>query len=362
MKKTLVIILALVFCLSLMAGCGGTTSSGTSGTTSGNTSGTAESITSDTSEQKQVYNFTIAHASAEDSSGHIGALAVKKELEDSGRFTCTIYPNGQLGADREAIEGVQNGDIGMTITSPAPQANFVDAIQIYDVPFACLDLDAARALNDNDEFIGLLRDAYSEKGFYLACMSDQTFRILTTRKIEVRTPEDLKGFNVRTMENANHMLIWSSIGANPTPIAYTELYTALQQGTVDGQENALELAVTQKFFEQQDYANMTNHLIHACAWPVNLEWYNSLDDEARGIFDQAIIDGKAAQLEYVDSHQQYYRDFCNENDCTVNDMTNDELMAFRDKTTPCYSSIEQKLNDAGCGDVYTTFMDIIQSF
>ncbi|MGE4484809.1 MAG: hypothetical protein AB7C97_06830 [Oscillospiraceae bacterium] len=114
----------------------------------------------------------MAHSSTEDSSGHIGFLAMKQHLEDSGRFIVTIYPNGQLGADREAIEGTQNGDITGTITSPAPQVNFVGAIQIYDIPFACLDIDAARTLATDEEFLTLLREPYAEKGFYLGFLCD----------------------------------------------------------------------------------------------------------------------------------------------------------------------------------------------
>ncbi|MGE4484454.1 MAG: TRAP transporter substrate-binding protein [Oscillospiraceae bacterium] len=360
MKKALASILALVFCLSLIAGCGGSSGSDTtSGATSGTASGDTSSGTAAPGDSKEVYAFSVAHSSAEDTSVNLACIAMCDYLESTGRFTTSIYPAGQLGADREAIEGVQNGDIQMCATSPAPQANFVPAIQIYDVPFACPDLDSARALNTNEDFLTILRQAYSDKGFYLGAITDMTFRILTTRNLEVHTPADLKNFNVRTMENANHMLIWSSIGANPTPIAFTELYTALQQGTVDGQENALELAVTQKFYEQQHFAIMTNHLIHAIAWPVNLDWYNGLDAEAKEIFDNGMQKAIDEQKSVVDENQQYYRDYCNDNDCQVIDLTADELLAFRDITQPCYTNIQDKLNTDGYGELYTTFMDII---
>ncbi|MGE4484811.1 MAG: TRAP transporter substrate-binding protein [Oscillospiraceae bacterium] len=356
MKKALVTILALVFCLSLMAGCGGTTSGTDSSTATGNT-GTS----GNTDATKEVYTFTLAHASAEDTTSHLSFVELEKFLEDSGRFDVNLYPNGQLGADREAIEGVQNGDIMMTCTSPAPQANFVPAAMIFDVPFAVMNVDMIRYLENNEDFIDGLRKYYAEKGFYMGYMCDMTFRIMTSRGVEVHTPADLKGFNIRTMENANHMLLWSSLGANPTPIAYTELYTALQQGTVDGQENALELAITQKFYEQQDHANITNHLMHANLAPINLDWYNSLDDEARDIFNEGLIMARDYMHSLVDANQEGYREFCNENGMPINDLTVEELEAFAALTTPVDEKVDGELKAQNC-DIYDTFIAAVESY
>jgi len=347
MKKAIVCILAPILCLCLIAGCSGGGSGGGSGSGSGGT-GT-------------VYDLNIAHAGAEDTTSHQSFIWLKEKLEETGRFRVALYPNGQMGADREAIEGVQNNDVQMTCTSPAPQANFVDAAKIFDVPFAVLDLDMLRYLENDQGFLESLRKYYAEKGFYLNYICDMTFRITTSRGRKILTPDDCKGFNIRTMENANHMLLWQSLGANPTPIAYTELYTALQQGTVDGQENALELAITQKFYEQQDWANLTNHLMHANIAPVNLEWYNSLDDEAREIFDKVSIEARDYMHSLVDANMTDIVDFCNNNGMPVLDLTNDERLAFAALTGAVDEKIDADLKAVGC-DTYDAFRAAVEAY
>lgn len=227
-RKLIVIVLAVLMCLSLIAGCGGKTTQD-------------QKSQSNTDIPNQEYKIVISHPTAEKTSIDEGAKKFKELVEQktNGKIKVEVYPNAQLGADREAIEGVQVGNITMTICSTAPQANFVKSLALFDTPFVFESKDVARKVFDGS-FKEVIGKEYEKAGFKLLGFSDQGFRELTLNK-PVQTPDDLKGIKIRTMENPYHMAVWKALGANPTPIAFNEVYTALQQKTVDGQENPYEL-------------------------------------------------------------------------------------------------------------------------
>ena len=113
-------------------------------------------------------------------------------------------------------------------------------------------------------------------------MSDQNFRVMTTNK-KIESLDDFKGQKIRTMENKYHLAFWQSIGANPTPMAFSEVYIGLQQGTIDAQENPYEVIVSGKIYEQQDYVVKTNHLPHLLSMIVNEDFYNRLSTKDKKI-------------------------------------------------------------------------------
>ena len=149
-----------------------------------------------------------------------------------------------------------------------------------NLPFAFATIDEIDKTFKDPEFVKALGAEYEKAGFHLLGISNLGFRITTANKA-IMTPEDLKGLTIRTMENKNHIEMWRKLGANPTPLAFNELYTALQQGTVDGQENPMELIYTQKYFEQQTDISKTNHIPHCLCWVMNLAQYDSLTDEQK---------------------------------------------------------------------------------
>ena len=346
MKKALVLILALVLCFGLVActsSSGGSTSGGSSApaTSGGSTSGGSSAPAS----SGQTYNIVYSHTNNEESSTHFFGVDLINKLDEiaPGVFTEVIYSNGQLGADRENIEAAQNGDITFTCSSTAPQANFVTEVEVLDLPFIFNDVQAGRKTMKDPEFLALMRDAYAAKGMYLMSFVDVGFRISTTDTLEAHVPDDFKGFNMRTMENANHMLLWKSLGANPTPIAYTELYTALQQGTVRGQENPYENVSVKKFYEVQNYVIGSNHVYMASAFPCNLAWYQSLDADAKEAFDEAVLYAVDKFHEFVDSHIDVYIKEFEDYGCTCYVLTPDEMAQFQAKTQPVYDSIKEHM-------------------
>lgn len=240
--------------------------------------------------------FRAAHASAPTSTGHKALEFLDKELREKtgGRIGLEIFPSGQLGGEREAIENIQFGNIDLTFVSSAPVASFAPAFFAFDVPFlfdnreqayAALDGEIGKEILGTLESSGIVGLGYWENGF----------RQLTTAKKEVHSPEDLAGVKMRTMENEIHIASWRAIGANPAPLAFNELFTALQQGTFDAQEGPINLFYDMKFNEVQNFIIKTNHIYSP--WPLlaNPAKLASLSAEDRAIFDQAVINATAYQ-------------------------------------------------------------------
>ncbi len=345
MKKGISILLVVFLCLGLFAGCGG-------GTTAPSGGGmTTTPSTPAAGGDKPVYEVTAAHASAETVSMQRGFEYIKETLEASGRFKVNLYANAQLGGDREAIEGLQNGNIHMYCGSSAPYVNFVAKAAIFDMPFVYTDIAQARKTVNEPTFFGLISKEFEAAGMHLNGFTDQGFRTLTLNKV-VKTPEDMKGVSIRTMENQYHMEVWRAIGANPTPLAYNELYTALQQNTVDGQENPIELIHSQKFYEQQKYVILTNHILQQITWTTNLDWYNSLDEEARTLFDKTFEESRKVTLDAQDSSVARYKQEIEAAGTEFIELTPEELSLFSDKAATTWDMIKTDVGD----EIYTAFM------
>ncbi|MFZ5945447.1 MAG: TRAP transporter substrate-binding protein [Bacillota bacterium] len=204
----------------------------------------------------------------------------------NGKFSVEIFPSAQLGSEREAIEGVQMGTIDLTLVSTAPLAGFSDAFLVTDLPFIftsrehaykVLDGEIGKAMFDGLKGTGLVGLAYFENGF----------RNVTNSKLPVVKPEDMKGIKIRTMENQIHMDSFRTIGADPTPMAFGELFTALQQKTVDAQENPLPIIYTSKFFEVQNHLALTGHFYAPAPLLISDSLWNSLSADEKKIFQDA---------------------------------------------------------------------------
>jgi tripartite ATP-independent transporter DctP family solute receptor len=291
---------------------------------------------------EEVYNLTFAHPTAEVTSIHHGAVKFKEYVEanSDNRIKVNIYPNAQLGGDREAIEGTQAGSITLTVCSNAPQVNFVPSAVIFDLPFVYADKEEARKTLIDPIFVAAISEEYAKSGFRFLGASDQGFRTLTANKV-VRSPRDLEGVTLRTMENKYHMAAWKQIGANPTPIAFNELYTALQQGTVDAQENPIELIYSQKFYEQQDYIILTNHMYQTIVWIMNLDFYNSLPDDLKQVVDDAAAEAIKDANKFQDENVAKWAKEMEEYGVEFITLDEEQRSKFAEKATNVYDMIKE---------------------
>ena len=175
----------------------------------------------------------------------------------NGRIVINLYPSSQLGkGEREMVESMKQGIIELVVSSTGPLGGFSPSINILDIPYLFRDYatwtpswtgpSAGTRLNDMDKH-GIVGMAFWENGF----------RHLTNSKVAVKTVEQGKGLKIRSMENKVHLLAWKTAGLNPTLMAWGELYPALQQGVIDGQENPVAVFYSAKFWEVQKYFSLT---------------------------------------------------------------------------------------------------------
>ncbi len=308
---------------------------------------------------EEAKTITFAHVSAESTSTHAAALKFKEEVEknSNGKLAVNVYPSGQLGGDRELIENTQNGSVTAMLSSPAPQVNFVRSATIFDTPFAFNDLTHARKVLNDQEFIDVMGKEYEASGFHYFGASGQGFRTLTANK-KITTIDQLKGLTIRTMENKYHMKTWELLGANPTPLTFNELYTALQQGVVAAQENPIELVHSQKFYEQQKYIMDTNHILQSNAWIMNKAFYEGLSDDLKKVCDNAAKAAIEVANKVNDEKEPTYIEEITEYGCEfigVPQETKDQIV---EEVKPVYEEIKK----ATAPEVYETYMRLIEKY
>ena len=189
----------------------------------------------------------------------VDAFAKEVEARTGGRYRIQNFYAGALGAERESIEAVQLGTLDLVMTSTGPLPNFVPEVAIVDIPFLFRDYAHARAVLDGPIGQELLAK-FETKGLKALAWGENGFRHMTNSKHPVQGPGDLKGLKLRTMENPIHIQAYKGFGIIPTPMAITEVFTALQQGTVDGQENPISVIQSQKFDQVQKHLTLTGHV------------------------------------------------------------------------------------------------------
>ena len=217
----------------------------------------------------------------------------------NGRYKIETFYSGSLGGERESVEAVQLGTQALTFTSTGPVPNFVPEAKILDVPFLFRDKAHARAVLDGPIGDELLKK-FGARGFKALAWGENGFRHMTNSKREVKEPEDLKGLKMRTMENPVHIAAYKGLGIVTTPMAFPEVFTALQQGTVDGQENPLSVIMASKFDQVQKYLSLTGHVYSPCIFLMNKADFDKLSADDKKAFLEAAKAGVKANRARVD--------------------------------------------------------------
>lgn len=233
----------------------------------------------------------LGHLNPEDPfQSHSGAMAaVFKSLVESasnGAIEVKLFPNGQLGKDNEVIEQVSAGIIESCISSSGGVAQHYPLVGVFDIPFAFPNIGVASRVISKDSAFGkkFIADMEAKTGLKtLGLIDSGGFFAFTNSKRPIKTVEDMKGLRIRTMTLPTHEAIISSLGGNPTPLPWAEVYTALQTGVADGEMNPIPIIAFAKFDEVQKYLSITNHVITPYIWTINQDFFNSLSPEHQEI-------------------------------------------------------------------------------
>jgi tripartite ATP-independent transporter DctP family solute receptor len=246
----------------------------------------------------------IGYATTKESHYGVGSTVFCDEIEKGtqGRYKCLQFPSSALGGEREQIEAVQLGVQDLVNTSTGPVGNFVPEVKIVDIPFLFRDYDHARKVMDGPIGQDILAK-FPAKGIIALGWTENGFRHMTNNKRDIVKPADAAGLKIRTMENKVHMDGYKTFGILPTPMAFPELFGALQQGTVDGQENPIPVILASKFSQVQKHLSLTGHVYSPALLLLSPKVWTKLSDADKKVFADAAKKAGAAQRKKVNDDE-----------------------------------------------------------
>jgi tripartite ATP-independent transporter DctP family solute receptor len=278
-----------------------------------------------------------------------GYVAFKEIIEEKsdGRFNVEIYNGGTLvGSDEEIVEALKSGSIELSTSSAYGTANTTgaDALKLFDMPMLVDSNEEAYELLDG-EYGDIIKEQVAENTnlTVLGFVDLGWYGIMNgTRPIE--TPEDLNGLKIRTSSADLHLDTMSAMGGNPTPMAYSEVFTGMQQGTIDGVSTTTALIHGDRFFEVNEHLTLTNHVFLPHIMMVNNEFYDGLSDEMRTILDESIEEYvQVARDLSIEAEELAVKEMAEEG-VEIVELTDESREAFRKKTEPV---IEQHVDTVG---------------
>jgi len=253
----------------------------------------------------------------------------KVEEYSNGTITILDFPDNQLGNDEQRFEMTQTGECDISIGSTSSVANTYGDFFIYDVYYMFLNKDEVYNVGMRGEAAKQILAGLEEIGLKGLPFMENGFRNITTSDVEVNTVEDAKGLKLRTMENAIHLAAWQGLGTNPTPMAFSEVFTALQQGTIDGQENPLGIITGNGFQEVQSYCALSEHVYTPYYVVMNLDRWNSLTADQQAAVEKAMEEACWYQYEQSQKYEDEAVAVMEDAGCKVITLTDEAKLGFK---------------------------------
>lgn len=332
-NKVLAGALAAVATLSITA-CG----SGQGSSTTQSAAGT-QAVTNQNAETTLSIGYTTA-ANADDPY-HFTATKFKEIVEEksAGRISVNLYASSQLGSEPEMWEGMQTGTCDMAVMTNAYVSSYVPANGTLDLPFIFSDLAQAREIVDG-KFGQSLINNMDGTGVKCLAFSEGGFRQLCTKDKEIKQPSDLNGLKIRCMETKIYLSAYKALGVNATPMAWGELLTALQQGTVDGCDAPLSVLYTNGFPDICKYIDNVNLFYSPLPVCISESVYESLSDEDQALLREAAKEAATETRKNNDSTADKMESDLASQGMTIVSSENVDTEAFQTAVQPCYDEME----------------------
>jgi len=306
MKKLFCLLLSAVMVVSLAAcgnsGNGQQSQSGAGGSAGGGGASPADyGLTTELTSTEKItirlaYDCSDVHPSHR---AFVEKFQEPLEAISNGNITVELYPNSQLGSLAENLESMRIGDLEMSGLTDSTLAATIPEFNLVGLPFLWTSIDAAHSALDGDfgdylntllnERVGIINFGYLDVGF----------RNITNSKRSISLPADLQGLKIRTMTNALHVEYFTALGAIPTPMAFGELFTALQQKTVDGQENPTAMIYNNAIYEAQSYMTVSEHVWTSTPFCIAADFYYGLPEDYQALIAEAAVQTVAYQRELI---------------------------------------------------------------
>lgn len=325
--KKMVLTLTVILSVMLMAACGSDTTSG-----------------KEISEEGETIVFDASLPLGEESHHDLGLKKFKEELErlTDGRLSIKLHYNNELGGEREVTEGMGLNTIDMGLASTGPLGSFANDFFMFDLPYLFNDVEHAYAVLDSEIGEELAEKLEEAANVEVLAWWENGVRHETSSVSPVEKPSDLEGIKHRTQESEVQVDTWRALGADATPMAWPEVYTALQQGVIESQENPLATILDVRFFEVQDYLNLTGHVYSPLLFMMSKQLFDSLPAEDQEAIKEAAKIATSTQREASQRLEEEALQELEEQGMTV---TEPDLEEFRKAVEPVYEKWSPKLNE-----------------
>ena len=343
MKKMVQLLTSAMLVAALLTGCGGA-----SGETQTQGAGTAD----------EPLKIQLAHADTESEDGIHQKMAVLFQgyVSDlsGGTMEIEIVGNGQLGGERDLVEGMQLGTIEMASTANMVLSNFDPRFAVLDLPYLITDYETAYRVLDSD-VIQDLQDSFAEQsGVRVLAYGQGGFRQVIGN-VAVNSLADMHGMKVRVPESDIYIDTFSALGANPSPLAYSETFTALQQGTVDAFEITPAVVLSAGFWEVCSDMNMTNHLFSPNPLMISENLFQSLTEEQQDILTEAAAKAAADQRQWLEDGEADTMAQLEEKGMTINYPDLEEL-----QNAVADSGLYEKYQETIGADLFSAVQELCQ--
>lgn len=336
MKKWLAGILSAVMVFS-MAGCGGSDSGDAKGGSGGST------------------ELKMSYTTSETSVWRVACEELARQIEEGtdGRYTVSIYANEQLagGAMDQGCQMILDGTVDLDLRSITNYTLYDPALFAVVMPFMFSSNDEVDEVLLNGPAGELVTEKIEALGVKVLGLAENGFRSVTNSKREIKTPSDLSGLKFRVPATACWVDTFKLFGADPTVMTFSEVFTALQQGAIDGQENPTDPIVSAKLYEVQDYLTKWNYAYDCLVMTCSQKLWDSLSEDDQAVFAAAGI--AACEAEVVASREADAGNFelMANNGMTITELTDEEMAAFKAAAAPIYDTYREQIGD----DVFAAF-------
>lgn len=377
MKKLIAMALAASMMISLAA-CGSSSDSGSSsssgssdssssaneaasGTEAGAEAGADEEEEAEVTPAADAVKLNLSVPDAESSSIGVAAKHLADELnsKSEGRLDVSVYYDGSLygGDATAAVTTMQDGGLDMLCLATSWYASFDDSFNVIQIPYLFKSVDVEKAYL-NDEASQPMWDAVEGMGVKFLAAWTRSFRMITNSVRPITSPEDLQGIKLRTPGNQIYQVFFGDgCGASVTPMSFSEVYTALQTNTIDGQENPPDVPYSSSFYEVQTYLSATNHIGEAWVVGMSPDKFASLDEDLQTLIQETAQECQDWKFDYDNETDQADIDFMVEKGMEYNELDDAGFEAFKEVSESLYPEFQKIVNNDELWNATIEFAD-----
>lgn len=344
--KLLALTLVSVMAVSLLSACGGGGGQ-TAGGTSGGGTETAPATTTASGDGPTAENplvLKLGHMGNETNPLNTYTMRFKERVEErtGGAIQIEVYGDRVLGADRELLEAIQLGTLDMAVTTTSPLTNFIPEYLALDLPYLISDWEHCYKFFDSDVYTEMLGEG-DKVGITVLSLAGRGFRHVTTNDRPIRNLNDIKGLKLRVIESSVYVDTFTAFGANPQAMSFGEVFTALQQGTIDGHENSYLVIQEEKVYEVQNTVSETAHMFAFFDMVISTNVLNGLPADMQEIIRTAALEAGLEETQAEEASEEEVKTFLESQGVTI--ISDVDVASFEGVVQPVYDKFAAENDD-----------------